>query len=65
MFKHKPHHKVLGIDPDAAAEEIRKAYCDLALRFHPEGNPNNRVARRLFLQATAAYRALRNRQKTS
>lgn len=52
-------HAILGVPPNASAREIRKAYCDLALRFHPDKNPNG-TAR--FREATDAYKALTERE---
>jgi|SRR5271166_3765029 len=48
-------HAVLGVSENASARAIRKAYCDLALKYHPDKNPSG-VAK--FREATDAYKAL-------
>jgi DnaJ domain len=48
-------YAILGVSESASAREIRKAYCGLALQYHPDKNPNG-AAR--FREATDAYKAL-------
>jgi hypothetical protein len=48
-------HAILGVPSNASAREIRKAYCGLALQYHPDKNPNGAVK---FREATDAYKAL-------
>ena len=48
-------HAILGVSANASAREIRKAYCGLALQYHPDKNPNGAVK---FREATDAYKAL-------
>ena len=49
---------VLGVDDDAGASEIRRAYRRLARLFHPDRNPGNTTALARFLKVRAAYEAL-------
>lgn len=48
-------HAILGVSENASAREIRKAYCGLALQYHPDKNPNGAAK---FREATDAYKAL-------
>ena len=53
------HHAVLGVGLDASPEEIKRAYRDLALAFHPDKNPmDTEVATAMFQAVNAAFKAL-------
>lgn len=53
------HYEVLGVACDATDQEIRNAYRQAALRWHPDKNPGNReVAERRFKEVTLAYEVL-------
>jgi DnaJ-class molecular chaperone len=47
-------YEVLGVKPDASADDIRKAYRKLAKQYHPDLNPGNAEAERRFKEITAA-----------
>ncbi len=47
-------YEVLGVKPDASADDIRKAYRKLAKQHHPDLNPGNVEAERRFKEVTAA-----------
>src|SRR6201993_3824620 len=48
-------YEVLGVKPDASADEIRNVYRKLAKQFHPDLNPGKREAEERFKAVSAAY----------
>jgi DnaJ-class molecular chaperone len=52
------YYQVLGLRPEAAEEEIRKAYRRLALQWHPDRNPGNPDAGERFKEISEAYAVL-------
>src|SRR6266853_439497 len=56
-------YEVLGVKPDASAEEIRKAYRKLAKEFHPDLNPGKPAAEARFKAVTAANDLLSDPEK--
>jgi hypothetical protein len=56
-------YAILGIDPDASAEEVRAAYRALAQRFHPDHNPNDMAAQRRMQEINAAYAVLNSPER--
>ena len=59
----KDYYEVLGINRDAADDEIKKAYRKLAMKHHPDRNPDNPKAEELFKEAKEAYETLSDAQK--
>ncbi|MCI5193182.1 MAG: J domain-containing protein [Candidatus Electrothrix sp. AU1_5] len=57
------YYKILGIDKTASAAEIKKAYRKLALKYHPDKNPDNKEAEAKFKQISEAYAVLSDEQK--
>jgi len=53
----------LGVNRDASEEDIKKAYRKLAMKFHPDRNPDNPKAEELFKEAKEAYETLSDGQK--
>ncbi|KAK0566448.1 hypothetical protein OC861_003226 [Tilletia horrida] len=60
----KDYYEVLAVEQTATTEEIRKAYRKLALKYHPDKNPDNvEAAQQQFLQVQAAYDVLSDDQE--
>ncbi|XP_004701909.1 dnaJ homolog subfamily B member 3 [Echinops telfairi] len=58
------YYEVLGVPRQASAEAIKKAYRRLALRWHPDKNPENKeAAERKFKQVAEAYEVLSDAEK--
>jgi molecular chaperone DnaJ len=56
-------YEVLGVKRDASADELKKAYRKLAMKYHPDRNPDNEEAEQKFKEASAAYDILKDEQK--
>jgi len=59
----KDFYEVLGVNQDAGEEEIKKAYRKLAMKYHPDRNPDNPSAEEKFKEAKEAYEILSDAQK--
>ena len=57
------YYKVLGVDKNATAEDIRKAYRKKASQYHPDLNPNNTEAHKKFQQINEANEVLSDADK--
>src|SRR5258705_5940178 len=51
----RDYYEVLGVNRDADEEAIKKAYRRLAMKHHPDRNPDNPKAEELFKEAKEAY----------
>ena len=58
-------YEVLGVNRDAGEEEIKKAYRKMAMKHHPDRNPDNPGAEEKFKEAKEAYEILSDAQKRS
>ncbi|MCX7169585.1 MAG: molecular chaperone DnaJ [Proteobacteria bacterium] len=59
----RDYYETLGINRDASEDEIKKAYRKLAMKFHPDRNPDNPKAEEQFKEAKAAYEILSDAKK--
>ena len=57
------YYKILGLDKNASAEDIRKAYRKLARKHHPDLNPNDKEAHKKFQQINEANEVLSDPEK--
>lgn len=52
------HYDILGIDQSASSDDIKRAYRDACIKYHPDKNPGNPQAEESFKKASEAYRTL-------
>ena len=63
MAKRKDYYKILGVNNDASQDEIKKAYRKLAIKYHPDRNPDNKEAEDKFKEIAEAYSVLSDENK--
>ena len=63
MPQKSDYYDVLGVDHDAGKDEIKRAYRKLALKYHPDRNPDNKQAEQKFKETAEAYGVLSNEQQ--
>ncbi|MBM3333200.1 molecular chaperone DnaJ [Candidatus Sumerlaeota bacterium] len=59
----RDYYEILGVQRNATADQIKKAYRQLALKFHPDRNPGDKEAEETFKEAAEAYEALSDPDK--
>ncbi|MDA9554734.1 molecular chaperone DnaJ [Pelobium sp.] len=59
----RDYYDILGVSKSASADEIKKAYRKLAIKYHPDKNPDDKAAEDKFKEAAEAYEVLSNPEK--
>ena len=59
----RDYYETLGVPRNAGADDIKKAYRQIALKYHPDRNPNNKEAEEKFKEAAEAYGVLSDTEK--
>ncbi len=63
MSPKRDYYEVLGVDRNAAENDLKSSYRKLALKYHPDRNPGDKEAEDKFKEAAEAYEVLRDPQK--
>ena len=63
MADKRDYYEVLGVAKDATADQIKSAYRKLAMKYHPDRNPDNPEAKEKFTEISEAYEVLSNQEK--
>lgn len=59
----RDYYEILGLTKSASDDEIKKAYRKLAIKYHPDKNPDDKAAEEKFKEAAEAYEILSNPEK--
>lgn len=65
MANKRDYYEVLGVEKNASADDIKKSYRRLAMKYHPDRNPDDKTAEEKFKEAKEAYEVLSDSQKRS
>ena len=63
MASKRDYYEILGVTKGASADEIKKAYRKLAVKYHPDKNPGDKEAEEKFKEAAEAYAILSDPDK--
>lgn len=61
----RDYYEVLGVSKTASEDEIKKAFRKMAMKYHPDRNPDNKEAEEKFKEVNEAYAVLSDKQKRS
>lgn len=59
----RDYYEILGVKRESTEQEIKSAYRRMAMKYHPDKNPNNKEAEEMFKEAAEAYSVLGDRDK--
>ncbi len=59
----RDYYHILGVNKNASGEEIKRAYRKLAMKYHPDKNPNRKEAEERFKEINEAYAVLSDKEK--
>jgi molecular chaperone DnaJ len=59
----RDYYEILGVDKDISGKDLKKAYRRVAMKFHPDRNPDDKGAEDKFKEASEAYEILSDSQK--
>ncbi len=65
MATKRDYYEVLGIEKGADEAKIKASYRQLAMKYHPDRNPDDKVAEEKFKEASEAYEVLSDQQRRS
>lgn len=63
MAAKRDYYDILGIPRNSSAEDIKKAYRKMAIKYHPDKNPGDKEAEEKFKESAEAYEVLSNAEK--
>ena len=63
MAAKRDYYEILGVDRNVSEAELKKAYRKMAIKYHPDKNPNDPQAEEMFKEAAEAYEVLSNADK--
>ena len=62
-MQYKDYYKILGVDKSTEAKKIKKAYRELARKYHPDTNPGDKTSEEKFKEVSEAYEVLSDPEK--